>query len=91
MQEYQSKESGKANNQLNYSPSINNEHEKDKAETALSIARNLIDKYNAEDRCDIINDVRRELERELCREYEAIEFEVKAKMDYVQFLKELVY
>ena len=90
MQEYQGKEPVKANNQLDYSDTAK-DFEAGKAETVSLIAKNLIDKYNAEDRCDILNDVRKELERELCREYEAIEFEVKAKMDYMESLKKLEY
>lgn len=92
MYEYQGKESGKANNQLNYSETTKDkDFEAQKAETVLLISKNLIDGYNAGDRCDIINNVRRELERERDRECEAIEFEVKAKMDYMESLKQLMY
>ena len=67
------------------------EHEKKKKEFALSVSKELISQFTPEDRFDIFNEVRRELETSLRQTVEEMAYELDGKSKYFEGLKNLIY
>lgn len=67
------------------------EHEKKKKEFAYQVSQEMIKAFTPEDRFDIFNEVRRELEKALRQTVEEMAYELDGKSKYFEGLKGLIY
>jgi len=67
------------------------EHEKKKKEFSISVSKELINSFSAEDRFDIFNDIRRELEKALRSQVEDMAYRLRTDNEYFEGLKNLIY
>lgn len=67
------------------------EHEKKKKDFAMSVSKELINSFTPEDRFDIFNDIRRELEKALRVQVEDMAYRLKTDNEYFEGLKNLIY
>jgi hypothetical protein len=67
------------------------EHEKKKKELALKFSKELIDNFTPEDRFDIFNDVRRELETHLRGECEDMFNDLNRQKERFELLTNIIY
>ena len=67
------------------------EYEKKKKEFAYQVSQEMITAFTPEDRFDIFNEVRRELEKALRQTVEEMAYELDDKSKYFEGLKGLIY
>ena len=67
------------------------EYEKKKKDFSMSVSKELIGGFSAEDRFDIFNDIRRELEKALRSQVEDMAYRLKTDNEYFEGLKNLIY
>lgn len=67
------------------------EHEKKKKDFAMTVSKEFINSFSAEDRFDIFNDIRRELEKALRVQVEDMAYRLKTDNEYFEGLKNLIY
>lgn len=67
------------------------EHENKKKEFAYQVAGEMIKEFTPEDRFDIFNDIRHELETSLRQTVEEMAYELNERSKYFEGLKNLIY
>ena len=67
------------------------EHEAKKKDFASQVSKELINSFSPEDRFDIFNEIRSNLERELKTEAENLAYKLDSESKYLDLLKNLIY
>ena len=67
------------------------EHEKKKIELANHFSKELINAFTPEDRFDIFNQVRRQLEIALKEQAEETAYKIESDSKYLELLRDLIY
>jgi hypothetical protein len=67
------------------------EHESKKREFAEHFAKELIHAFSPEDRFDVFNEVRSQLEIELKQQAEELSYKIEGDSKYLELLKNLIY